>query len=121
MLLRINSASFGKAHFCPLKSRHAWLQIPAVTLIDSNNQRMRPLDVFAPLELDAGVHAPQRVDDAHPVYAEPARGALRGELRKNLLVEPPQLTHLVLYGSQEDPLDPCCLELAQLFGALSIF
>ena len=37
------------------------LHIPAVILTDSNNQGMRPLNVFAPLELDAGYHAPQRV------------------------------------------------------------
>ncbi len=33
-------------------------------------------------------------------------------------MEPPQLTHLVLYGPQEDLSDPCCLELEQFFGAL---
>ena len=58
--------------------------------------KMRPLDVFAPLELEAGFHASQRGDGAHPVYAEPARGPLLWEQRKNLLVEPPQLVHLVL-------------------------
>jgi hypothetical protein len=34
-------------------------------------------------------------------------------------VEPPQLTHLILYGPQKDRSDPCCLELEQFFGALS--
>ena len=34
-------------------------------------------------------------------------------------MEPPQLIHLVLYRSQKDLSDPCSLELAQFFGALS--
>jgi hypothetical protein len=79
---------------------------------------MRPLAVFAPLELDAGYPASQRGGDDHPVYAEPGRGTLRWELRKNLLVEPPQLIYLVLYGPQKDLLDPRSLELEEFFGAL---
>src|SRR6266566_5378703 len=60
-----------------------------------------------------------RGDNAHPVHIEPARGRLRWELRKDLLVEPPQLSHLVLYGPQKYLSDPCSLELEQFFGALS--
>ena len=46
------------------------------------------------------------------------RGTLQWELRKNLLVEPPQLIYLVLYGPQKDLSDPCRLELEEFFGAL---
>src|SRR6266536_4036014 len=49
---------------------------------------------------------------------EQAPEALLWELRKDLLVEPRQLTCLVLDRPQENLLDPCRLEPGQFFGAL---
>src|SRR5713226_5729900 len=51
-------------------------------------------------------------------HPEPAPGTLRWELRQDLLVEPCQLSCLVLYRPQEDLSDPGCLELDQFFSAL---
>jgi hypothetical protein len=46
-------------------------------------------------------------------------GTLLWELRKDLLVEPRQLSCFVLDRPQEDPLNPCRLELDQFSGAFS--
>src|SRR2546421_11090625 len=51
-------------------------------------------------------------------HPKPAAETLLWELRKDLLVEPRQLTCLVLDRPQENLLDPCRLEPGQFFGAL---